>query len=125
MNFWIFYLIFIQCETGMVCGFRAAVRLDAPEDLLIAGVGGFRVQKRVVLMVEVYAGAHIQKYILTVGQSLDAQIQQRVHQVAGVDAGPDITDAPAAFKDGVVHRYNHAAGTGGLHNPQVGQLPLG
>ena len=45
--------------------------------------------------------------------------------MAGVDPRPHVADAPLPLKDGVVHGQDHAAGAGGLHNPQVGQLALG
>ena len=76
-------------------------------------------------MVKVHSRLHVQKHVLAVRQALDVQIEQGIHQVAGVHTRAHIADAPLVLKDGVVHRQDHAAGAGGLHDPQVGQLALG
>ena len=110
---------------GVCTDLDGAVRLDAADDLLVSGVGGLGVQQRAVLVIEVHAGVGIQEYIFAVRQTLDAQIEQRVYQMAGVNSGTHVADAPLSLKDGVVHGQDHAAGAGRLHDAQVGQLRLG
>ena len=52
-NHAIFILISISA------GLCVAVRLNAPDNFLIAGIGGFRIQKILILMIEVCTGFHI------------------------------------------------------------------
>ena len=115
----------ILIPVGICTGLGIPVRLNTLEDLPVSRVGGFGIQQRVILVIEIDACVHIQEYILAVGQTLDVQIQQCVHQMAGKDAGPHISNTPLVLKDRVVHGQDHAAGTGRLHNPQVGQFPPG
>ena len=76
-------------------------------------------------MVKIDAYVHVEKHILAVGQALNAQVQQRVHEMAGIDAGPHKADTPLPLIDRVVHGQDHAAAAGRLHDPQVCQLLLG
>ena len=97
----LFHSVFIPVR---VCaGLRAAVGADALQDFEITGVSGFCVQERVVFVIEIDAGVHIQKDIFTVRQTLDIQIQQRVHKVAGINARAHIADALLPLEYGVVH----------------------
>ena len=76
-------------------------------------------------MVQVHAGRGIQEYILAVGKTFDVQIQQSIHQPAGVDACTYITNTPVIVKERVIHGDDHASGSRRLHDPQVGELRLG
>ena len=53
-----------------------------------------------MLVVEIHAGVHVHKHVLAVGQALDAQVQQGVHQAAGIDPRPHIADALLVLKNG-------------------------
>ena len=115
----------VLIPVGVCTGLGISLRMDALDDLQISAVSGFRIQQRVVLVVEVYAVFRIQKHVFAVRQTLDAQIQQGIHQMAGIDAGPHIADAPLPLKNRGVHGEDHAAGPRRFHDAQVGQLPLG
>ncbi len=62
-------------------------------------------------MIEIDAGIDIQKHIFAVRQSLDIQVQQRVHKMVGIDTGPHITNASLALKNRIIHRQDHTACT--------------
>ena len=76
-------------------------------------------------MVQIHAGFHIQKHIFAVGQPLNIQIQQGIHQMTGIDACSYITHAPLSLKNRIVHGQDHTAGSRRAHNAQIGQLLLG
>ena len=109
---------------GICTGLGAAVLLNPADDLLIAGVFRLGIQQFFVRMIKVHSGLHVQEYIFTVWQTHNIQIQQRIHQMAGIYSGSHIADALLPVKDGIVHGQDHAPGSRGFHNPQIGQLLL-
>ena len=70
-------------------------------------------------------GFHVEKGVFAVRHTLDVQVRQCVHQMAGIYPGPYIANALLPFKNRVVHGENHTARAGGFHDAQVGQLLLG
>ena len=55
-------------------------------------------------MVKVHARLHVQEHVLAVGQALDVQIEQGIHEVAGIHPRAHIADASLILKDGVMDR---------------------
>ncbi len=58
------------------------------------------------------------------GQPFDVQIQQGIHQPAGVNAGAHIADTVLFIKKRIIHGKNHAAGSRRFHDAQVRELRI-
>ncbi len=103
----------------------AAVCPDPAKDFQITSVICLRIEQSLILMIQINTVFHTQKYIFTVRKPLDFQIQQRVHQTAGVNAGAHITDTFRVVKKRIIHGKNHASGTRRFHDSKVGKLRTG